>query len=187
MARRCPGNGTFIFDLSSGLANQDLQITTLPSLRPSASFRSTFQYNNMMYETLSLLPAVLLNQSFESYVAEHILMPLNMTKTTYSVAEAEEQKHLGSNNTHTFAHGFLRHMRDFYTNDIGVLRPTVPYFQRPGDERVWAGAGGILTSTKDLVSSVLSFQCLLFVFKPILFPCSLVPATYFTLNPKSHR
>ncbi|KAF9470965.1 beta-lactamase/transpeptidase-like protein, partial [Pholiota conissans] len=37
-------------------------ISTLRYLRPSAEHRETFQYNNLMYETLSYLPQVLLNQ-----------------------------------------------------------------------------------------------------------------------------
>lgn len=99
-----------------------------------------------MYEALTLLPPTLFNQTFEAYIAEHIFSPLNMTHTTYSVAEAEAG---------ALAHGHQRHLRDFYAGQPGVLRPTVPYFQRPGEERVWAGAGGVLSSPRDLVRSPL--------------------------------
>jgi hypothetical protein len=40
---------------------------------------SDFQYNNLMYETLSYLPQVPHNQTYESYIAQHIFNPLNMT------------------------------------------------------------------------------------------------------------
>ncbi|KAJ7035953.1 beta-lactamase/transpeptidase-like protein [Mycena alexandri] len=51
-------------------------ISTLRFLRPAAALRERYQYNNLMYETLSHLPPTLLNQSFESYIAEHIFTPL---------------------------------------------------------------------------------------------------------------
>ncbi|THU80573.1 beta-lactamase/transpeptidase-like protein [Dendrothele bispora CBS 962.96] len=117
-------------------------ISTLRYLRPSAEVRQTFQYNNLMYETLSHLPHLLLNQSFESYISQHIFAPLNMTASTYSVAEAE-----ASGN---FADGFHRSMRDTIADVNGTLTPTIPYFSRPGEEKIWAGAGGVITSARDL-------------------------------------
>ncbi|KAF8163798.1 beta-lactamase/transpeptidase-like protein [Crassisporium funariophilum] len=117
-------------------------ISKLRYLRPSAEFRETFQYNNLMYETLSYLPQVLLNQTYESYVKQHLFGPLNMTASTYSVAEAESRG--------TLVDGFQWHMRDITKGINGTLVPTVPYFQRPGEERTWAGAGGVLTSSRDL-------------------------------------
>lgn len=114
-------------------------------LRPSAEFRETFQYNNLMFETPSYLPQLLLNQTFESYISEHMFQPLNMTSSTYSVAEAEQSGHL--------ADGFQQSMRDMLKGENGTLTATVPYFHRPGEETIWAGAGGVLTSARDLVSS----------------------------------
>ena len=96
-----------------------------------------------MYETLSYLPEVLLNQTYESYIAEHIFKPLNMTASTFSVAEAEARG--------TLADGFQRDEQDITKGKNGTLMATVPYFQRPGEERTWAGAGGVLTSARDLV------------------------------------
>lgn len=113
-------------------------------LRPSAEFRETFQYNNLMFETASYLPSLLLNQSFESYIAQHMFEPLNMSSSTYSVAEAEASGQL--------AHGFQRSMEDVLHGVNGTLTATVPYFQRPGEETIWAGAGGVLSSARDLVS-----------------------------------
>lgn len=97
----------------------------------------------MMYEALSHLPRVFLNQSYESYIAQHLFGPLNMSGSTFSVAEAEARGQL--------AHGFQSTMQDMYTGANGSLVATVPYFQRPGEEGVWAGAGGVLTSTRDMV------------------------------------
>ncbi|PPQ91367.1 hypothetical protein CVT25_004134 [Psilocybe cyanescens] len=117
-------------------------ISTLRYLRPSAEFRETFQYNNLMYETLSYLPYILLNQTYESYIAQHLFNPLNMTSSTYSVEEAEARG--------TLVDGFQWDMQDLLHRINGTLVPTVPYFQRPGEERTWAGAGGVLTSARDL-------------------------------------
>ncbi|CAA7271158.1 unnamed protein product [Cyclocybe aegerita] len=117
-------------------------ISTLQYLQPSAEFRETFQYNNLMYETLSYLPEVLLNQTYESYIEQHLFRPLNMSASTYSVAEAERRG--------TLADGFQYDLGDITQGKNGTLIPTVPYFQRPGEERTWAGAGGVLTSARDL-------------------------------------
>ena len=96
-----------------------------------------------MYETLAYLPEVLLNQTYEEYVAEHIFKPLDMMASTFSVAEAESRG--------TLAHGFQPDAQDLTKGKNGTLRATVPYFQRPGEEWTWAGAGGVLTSARDLV------------------------------------
>ena len=103
-----------------------------------------------MYETLSYLPQVLLNQTYEAYIAEHIFKPLDMTASTFSVAEAEARG--------TLAHGFQHDEQDFTKGKNGTLKATVPYFQRPGEERTWAGAGGVLTSARDLVRFSRFFQ-----------------------------
>ncbi|KAJ7130378.1 beta-lactamase/transpeptidase-like protein [Mycena epipterygia] len=126
---------------AGGVFNRS-QISTLRFLRLSAALREQYQYNNLMYETLSHLQPTLLNQTFESHISEHIFAPLGMNASTYSVAEAEERG--------TFAHGFHWSMKDSLAGLNGSLTATVPYFQRPGEERIWAGAGGILTSARDL-------------------------------------
>lgn len=69
-----------------------------------------------------------------------------MTSSTYSVAEAESWG--------TLADGFHRDMRNILKDINGSLTATVPYFQRPGEENIWAGAGGVLTSARDLVRGV---------------------------------
>lgn len=97
-----------------------------------------------MYETLSYLPQILLNQTYESYITQHLFQPLNMTSSTFSVAEAETWG--------TLANGFLWDMEDITKGENGTRVAVNPYFQRPGEERTWAGAGGVLTSARDLVS-----------------------------------
>ncbi|KAJ7754376.1 beta-lactamase/transpeptidase-like protein [Mycena maculata] len=149
-------NGVMIQDMLShrtGLPRHDYSgfardggvsemISTLKFLRPSAALREQYQYNNLMYETLSYLPQTLLNQTFESYIAEHLFAPLGMDSSTYSVAEAEARG--------TLAHGIHWTMQDRLFGINGTKTATVPYFQRPGEERIWAGAAGVLTSARDL-------------------------------------
>ncbi|KAJ7141548.1 beta-lactamase/transpeptidase-like protein [Mycena filopes] len=117
-------------------------ISTLRFLRPAAALREHYQYNNLMYETLSHLVPTLLNQSFESYIDQHIFKPLGMNASTYSVADTEARG--------TLAHGFHWSMKDSLAGRNGTLTATVPYFQRPGEEKIWAGAAGILSSARDL-------------------------------------
>ncbi|KAF9074317.1 beta-lactamase/transpeptidase-like protein [Rhodocollybia butyracea] len=117
-------------------------ISNLRYLRPSAEIRETWQYNNLMYETLSYLPILLLGKSYESYIAEHLFQPLNMTGSVYSVAHAEASVNM--------AHGYMRSMRDEVTGVNGTLTPTVPYFFRPGGEQIWAGSGGVISSARDM-------------------------------------
>ena len=97
-----------------------------------------------MYNTLAHLPQVLLNQSYESYVAENIFKPLNMASSTLSVSEAESGGQL--------ADGFFPDMQDLTRGINGTLRPIIPYFPRPGEEIISAGSGGVLSSARDLVS-----------------------------------
>ncbi|KAG5636733.1 hypothetical protein H0H81_007062 [Sphagnurus paluster] len=64
-------------------------------LRPSAEFRDTYQYSNIMYMILSHLPTSLLPSKipFTRYVKEHIFEPLGLTSTTYSY-DVAKQRHL---------------------------------------------------------------------------------------------
>ncbi|KAJ7290482.1 beta-lactamase/transpeptidase-like protein [Mycena rebaudengoi] len=91
-------------------------IARLQYLKPSTGFREIFQYNNHMYTTLSYLPTVLLNTTFEDYVHENILKPLGMDHTTYFYADAIKTGNLadsfardGPNTTENlFAQGIIR-------------------------------------------------------------------------------
>ena len=66
-----------------------------------------------------------------------------MTTSTFSVVEAEARG--------TLTDGFIPDAQDSTKGKNGTLKATVPYFQRPGEERTWAGAGSVLTSARDLV------------------------------------
>ena len=57
----------------------------LRHLEPSAGFRTTFQYNNLMYLTAGYLAGQVSGSSWESLVRSRILEPLGMERTTLSV------------------------------------------------------------------------------------------------------
>ena len=95
-----------------------------------------------MYETLSYLREVLLNPTYETYIKLHIFKPLNMAVSTFSVVEAEARG--------TLADGFLPDAQDFTKREQNTEGDCV-LFKRPGKERMWAGAGGVLTSARNLV------------------------------------
>lgn len=97
-----------------------------------------------MYSTLAHLPQVLLNQSYESYVTENLFKPLGMGSSTLKVAEAESRGQL--------ADGFSPDMQDLTRGINGTLRPIIPFSPRPGEEVILAGAGGVFSSARDLVS-----------------------------------
>ncbi|KAH6885585.1 beta-lactamase/transpeptidase-like protein [Coprinopsis sp. MPI-PUGE-AT-0042] len=119
-------------------------ISSLRYLRSSATFRQVFQYNNLMFETLSYLPTLFFNQTYPAYVQQHLLDPLNMTSTTFSVQRAEGE--LGDR----FAEGHVQHLRDMTQDKKGWLKPIVPYFARPGEETISSGPGGVISSARDL-------------------------------------
>lgn len=64
-------------------------IDRLRYLKPSKPFRTTFQYQNMMFTTLGYLVERVAGSVWESYVAKQILQPLGMTRTNFSVDDAQ--------------------------------------------------------------------------------------------------
>jgi CubicO group peptidase (beta-lactamase class C family) len=87
--------------------------------RPSASFRSAWQYNNNWYTLASYLPTVLLPSKipYAQYVKQHIFEPLGLNSTTFSFDVA--------NATGRLADGILRQTRNTNNTD-GIIR-TVTY------------------------------------------------------------
>ncbi|MEL7247741.1 MAG: serine hydrolase [Bacteroidota bacterium] len=70
----------------------------LKYLEPSASFRSTWQYQNLMFMTAGILTERLSGQSWEEYIAASIFQPLGMTSANFSITEMAE--------TDNFAYGY---------------------------------------------------------------------------------
>ncbi|KAJ7494033.1 beta-lactamase/transpeptidase-like protein, partial [Mycena latifolia] len=115
-------------------------VKRLRYLKPSAGFRETFQYNNIMYAVLSYLPTALLPHKppFARYVTDHILDPLGLNSTTYSFAAA--------NATGRMADGFFREGTSPTENpfDAGTLK--FPYVL---NSETFSGPAGVLTTPVD--------------------------------------
>ncbi|KAJ3818843.1 beta-lactamase/transpeptidase-like protein [Lentinula raphanica] len=122
-------------------------ISQIKHLKPSSSFRETFQYNNIMYSVLSYLPQTLLNIPFAQYVKTHILVPLGMSATTYSGVLAEESGELAEG----FGRDGLNRTEDVFGR--GVPR-AMPYWNMLGGEdgNLIAGAGGVISSARDMAT-----------------------------------
>ncbi len=65
-------------------------VDRLPYLEPSETFRSKFQYNNLMYMTAGYLVERLTGQSWEDAVRARIFTPLGMTGSNFSVKDSQK-------------------------------------------------------------------------------------------------
>lgn len=59
----------------------------LKYLKPDVSLRQTFIYNNLMYATVGYIIELLSGKTWEKFVREKILKPLEMHSTVYTIAE----------------------------------------------------------------------------------------------------
>ncbi len=65
-------------------------VERLAYLEPSADFRTTYQYNNLMFVTAGYLIEHVTGQSWEAFVTERILKPLGMHSTTLSPRDSQQ-------------------------------------------------------------------------------------------------
>ncbi|MEP0828479.1 MAG: serine hydrolase [bacterium] len=62
----------------------------LAYLEPNADFRTTFQYQNLMFLTAGYVAELVTGKSWEEIVKEKILDPLGMTNSNFSVLESQK-------------------------------------------------------------------------------------------------
>ena len=62
----------------------------LKYLEPTKSFRTNFQYQNLMYMTAGILIEKMSGKSWEAYTKEKIMDPLGMADTNFSVRESKK-------------------------------------------------------------------------------------------------
>ncbi|MED4240971.1 serine hydrolase, partial [Priestia megaterium] len=74
----------------SSLTRKDIT-EKIQYLELDAPFRTSFLYNNLMYATISYMVEEITNQTWEQYVTEHILQPLHMEDTNFSVTTSQEK------------------------------------------------------------------------------------------------
>jgi CubicO group peptidase (beta-lactamase class C family) len=73
----------------SSLRRKDI-MEKIRHLELDAPFRTTFLYNNLMYATISYMVENITHQTWEQHVTEHILQPLHMEQTNFSVTTSQE-------------------------------------------------------------------------------------------------
>lgn len=74
---------------ATDFSRQDLY-QRLQYLEPSASFRSKWQYQNLMFMTAGILTERLSGQTWEEYIQAKIFQPLGMASASFSVTEMEQ-------------------------------------------------------------------------------------------------
>ncbi|KAF9070759.1 beta-lactamase/transpeptidase-like protein [Rhodocollybia butyracea] len=122
-------------------------ISQIKYLRPSAGFRETWQYNNIMYIVLSYIPEVFLNVRFAQYVKKHIFLPLGLHATTYSGDLAGATGKLAAG----FARDQVNKTEDIF--GMGIPR-ALPYWNPGGEEgNIISGAGGVISSARDMMAA----------------------------------
>ncbi|KAF7431198.1 hypothetical protein PC9H_006919 [Pleurotus ostreatus] len=133
--------------VASLAANMTDVIQKFHFLKPSAEFRQTFQYTNIMYTLLSYIPTSILpsKPSFTRYVGANIFEPLGMSSTTYSFNVAHA--------TGNLADGFKKQQLNSSASpfDAGIPR-ALPFWAQVGGEdgNSGSGPGGIISNAVDM-------------------------------------
>jgi hypothetical protein len=145
-------------------------IANIRNLKSSAEMRQYWQYENIHYIVLSHLVTVLTGMPYPEWVQEHIFDPLGMTSSTYNTSEAWTSGRSTD--------GYVRSGRDVLKcaagwkgvhdkisrSCLGTAKSIGPWVE--GDFYTMAGAGGVVTTPRDLVGYVPAF----FPFPPVLMP-----------------
>jgi CubicO group peptidase (beta-lactamase class C family) len=74
---------------TSNFTREDL-VHRLRYLQPSKPFRSTFQYSNLMFMTAGYLAGKRNGTTWEEAVRQHVLIPLGMSDTNFSIEESQK-------------------------------------------------------------------------------------------------
>lgn len=74
---------------NSPLARKEI-FEHLRYLEPSRDFRTTFQYQNLMFMTAGYLAGQIAGKSWETFAREQIFVPLGMSSSNLSVADSEK-------------------------------------------------------------------------------------------------
>ena len=69
---------------------REQMVERLRFLEPSRDFRSTYQYNNLMFVTAGVLAQHISGMKWEDLVRQRIFAPLNMTSSNFSVTDSQK-------------------------------------------------------------------------------------------------
>jgi CubicO group peptidase (beta-lactamase class C family) len=114
------------------------------------------QYNNIHYWAIAEIVALVSQSAYPDYVQTHILDPLNMTDSYYNHTLAEET----GNRVEPFVRADINYTRcmEVWAEDNELDRscygrPFPAQWLLRGDGLYFAGPGGLVTSTSDMVCS----------------------------------
>ena len=65
-------------------------VQRLAHLKPTADLREKFQYNNLMFLTAGYLVEVMTEKNWENAIRTHVLTPLGMKRTNFSVLDSQK-------------------------------------------------------------------------------------------------
>jgi CubicO group peptidase (beta-lactamase class C family) len=125
------------------------------NLRHTAEIRQVFQYNNNHYTTLAHIVTTLSGMPFVEYSTTHILEPVGLSRSTYNWTTARERgmtdgfAHLGINMTACREKSPDVH----HTHPSCTGRAINTGWHMAGNGMNEAGAGGVVSCGKDMVSS----------------------------------
>ncbi len=100
--------------------------------KPDYGFRARFCYNNTMYLAASLFIPAITGESWNDYVAQHLFIPLGMTRTDTTEAAVEAASNAAL--PHAKIDGRVRVIRRYWANNMDVF----------------ASVGGINSSVDDM-------------------------------------
>ncbi|KAF5382272.1 hypothetical protein D9757_008953 [Collybiopsis confluens] len=109
-------------------------------LRPSAEFRETRQYNNLMYMIASYLPETMHRKPFPQFVKDKIFDPLGMNSTSYATTDS------------ALADGFKKDVGAKDDDVFGGIPRAMPYATPSNGEtnHIGMGPGGVITTATDM-------------------------------------
>ena len=133
-----PGQGDLLFVPRSNLSREEV-VHRLRFLKPKTSFRSTYAYDNVLYIVAGLLIEEVTGSTWETFVRENLLQPLNMQETTTEGARRFETVNRA-----------LPHART--SGPVRGMGPLTMLDERDELSRSFAPAGGLATSASDMAS-----------------------------------
>jgi CubicO group peptidase (beta-lactamase class C family) len=74
---------------NANLSRKDV-FERLQYLEPTRDFRTTWQYQNLMYATAGYLIEIISGQTWEEFIRQRILEPLGMSDTNFSVHDSQQ-------------------------------------------------------------------------------------------------
>ena len=132
------GQGDLLFVPRSNLSREEV-VHRLRFLKPKTSFRSEFAYDNVLYIVAGQLIEEVTGSTWESFVRENLLKPLDMRETTAEGPERFETTNRA-----------MPHART--SGPVRGMGPQIMLDERDELARNAAPAGGLASSASDMAS-----------------------------------